>query len=257
MQSPFQVYKITNLKLTMTSDSVFCIRLTLDKTIEIREFEVDVNRKYRYKSNNGVRIFFKELIEKGKLVSGKYIYAKLGFGKRYIWIESIRYFDIVFEFEKELREKKYADFITALPIYEFLAKIGRSKNSDESISLTGEWYGRKIFNVDRSSFCVIEKYDYERLNYRNIELIFNNFYKNKPLPKQTDEDEKPLRYEMQKYSGIFLVKYVDRVHSNFHKSRSRNDYCGESYGNEIKLGELLSDEQKKFLADLKHHSQIT
>lgn len=163
----YEVYKITKLSPKYISEGMISLSITLDNSIKIREFEIDLERKYRSRArgpNNTVKELFQRKIKEGKLKNNIYIYAKLGFGKHFCWIEYIRDFDMIPKFISELEKNKEAEFSTDLPIYQLLLKAGREVLDDNSIRLRGQWSDRKVIKYGFNTYCLIDNEDLTRLH---------------------------------------------------------------------------------------------
>ncbi|HDM8199145.1 TPA: hypothetical protein P0E36_005351 [Vibrio harveyi] len=234
-------YKLTKAEISKTKNGHEIYKLELDSRIVVTKLvPFHKDRKYDklyqiYKDSNNS---FDPIIGKIIVIDAR----KNSYGYEFRTIYS---FDMLGDFKKELDSKKGNVFSTKLPIYKFLKMIGRKVEYDNSIKIKSE-YGELCISED--NICYRTDISSSELNFDNIALIFDNFYKNIDLPAyDPQEGGKKSYYTMDKIS---IIRMENHVKVSYRMTTS-GDYDKWVPSTVLKIGDKLTEEQISFLNSTK------
>lgn len=239
----YNLYKINAVKSKKTrkGDDVFSIQL--DNSVWINNINPEVVWLSSGLDNKSlIKAIHKYWMENNYNLDGligKYIFASYSnsdYGLKFDYVKSV---DIVGDFKKLLDKSNNRAFFTDLPIYSFLENRQYKKNEDNSISLRNPYHNMRIVNLNDITIC----YEYTEmkdvLTIKNIELIYNKFYKGICPPRKENVDSK---YELEYISIIQnSTKYYTTTTSKKDKKPTRTSNVI------LTIGDKLNDEQLKFL----------
>jgi hypothetical protein len=178
-------FKITGTKITTSKRGYTIYNLQLNNRIWATKLapvrKIDEHSDFLYllcKKENG---------SINSLV-GKYIFAEIVNTQYGYQIELISSFDIITEFQKLLDDNKGVAFSTQLPIYDFLNDRGCTVEPDCSIRLKSPYDYYHILKKYGSTVCFKKTTEKNILNFENIHIIFDTFFKGKEPPEWNIDD---------------------------------------------------------------------
>lgn len=237
----YNVFKVTaaTVKSTQKGYKLFNLQLNKDlwvtKLFPLRKVDQITDSLYKQYTKNDNNLDF---------ITGRYIAIELKetkFGMNFGHIES---FDVIFDFKKLLDSYNGKGFQTRINIFDFLKDNGYPVNADNSITLKAPYSQLNIRLHCGTTVCYPNKPAEGTLTLENIELIYDNFYKDKYIDNgNPDRDEQ--------YSATSVAIIVNR--KIYHKSLSKT-LSNDSF-EILKVGDKLSEEQCQFLAKQALHKQ--
>lgn len=238
------VYKVTAASIGKTQKGYEIYKLQLSnsfwvtKLIPLRSLERKYNELYkRYKENNSL-----------EFLVGKYISISLHQSEYGVEFGSISSFDVLQDFKKELDASNGKSFATSLPIYDFLLNMQRIIEFDGSIKILSNYDDMRISKVNDVNVCY--QYDISKsndyLNFKNIDQIFMEFYKDLPLPAFSESEGGEKSYYTISMMDGGIVRMDNHIRVS-HRMTTSGDYNKWVLNMIQKIGEKLPENQVNFL----------
>ena len=227
------IYKVTSASAGKTKNGYQIFKLQLNNSILATKLfplgEVDKIRDklfQLYTKNNSSLEF----------LVGKYVSIWLNKTQYGIEFGLINSFDAIQEFKDLLDNAKEKAFFTNMGMYEFLKRKNHSTNTDGSITLKAP-YDR--FNLTEKNVCYPNDMKNNCLTLDNIEIIFNQFYRDKVIDNgNIDMDEKYV------LTNVAIVKNRRIFHKYKTKTISNADF------DVLRVGDLLTEEQYGYILQI-------
>lgn len=144
-------------------------------------------------------------------------------------------YDVFDSIYRLLKKNQDTSFQILYPIYKILKKKGRKPNPDKSFTLKGEF---SHYNVNKNNVCYINTLSDEHVNFKNIVLIYEEFYKGKA------EEGNHWSKSYNLTGGFAIIENIWR--------ETKRSYAGTSYSTVLRrVGDILSPEEKLFLNNYK------
>lgn len=248
-------YKITSIKERKTKKEDIVYSILLDDNIWINNINPDLIWQSSGKKNMGIikeinKFWIKNNHSLDSL-KGKYIsagFSKSDFGLKFDYVSSL---DIIKDFKDELDNSNGEVFITSLPIYQFLEKANYQKNNDSSINIKSKFNNMRIKYIDpdcpytKRILCYPHYNTNDVLTLTNIEAIFNKFYADLKYDAPNVDRDGSWKYSI---SSLKTEIQKDIRHCRVsYKMTTSGDYDYWESETVLKIGNKLTDEQKKFL----------
>ncbi len=207
-------YKVFKLQL---NNSIYATKL-----VPLRKLDRKYDKLYqRYLQHDSISFLV------GSYISVSLI--KSEYGHQFISIGS---FDAVQEFKDLLDRSKGKAFFTSIDMYDFLKIKNYSVNKNGSITLKAPYDG---FNLTENNVCYPNNLKDNCLTPDNIEIIFNQFYKDKIIDSgNPDRDEKYV------LTAVAIVINRNIYHKYKSKTISNDNF------DVLRIGDSLSVEQYEF-----------
>jgi hypothetical protein len=227
------IYKVTSASVGKTKNGYQIYKLQLNNSIlatklfPLRELDKKCDKLFQLYTKNNRSLEF---------LVGKYVSIWLNKTQYGIEFSSIVSFDAIQEFKDLLDNSKGKAFFTNMGMYEFLKRKNHSTNTDGSITLKAP-YDR--FNLTENNVCYPNDMKNNCLTLDNIEIIFNQFYRDKVIDNgNPDNDEKYV------LTNVAIVKN-QRIYHNY-KSKTISD---ENF-DVLRVGDLLTEEQYEYILQI-------
>lgn len=227
------IYKVTSASVGKTKNGYQIYKLQLNNSIlatklfPLREVDKIRDKSFQLYTKNNSSLEF---------LVGKYVSIWLNKTQYGIEFSSIDSFDAIQEFKDLLDNSKEKAFFTNMGMYEFLKRKNHSTNTDGSITLKAP-YDR--FNLTEKNVCYPNDMKNNCLTLDNIEIIFNQFYRDKVI-----DNGNPDRAEKYVLTNVAIVK----------NRRIYHKYKGETISDEnfdvLRVGDLLTEEQYEYILQI-------
>lgn len=231
------IYKVTSATVSTTKKGYKIFKLQLNNSILASKLAPSRKRDKEYDSLYKI---YEENNESLEFLVGKYIAISLyesNYGMNFSYITSYNSID---DFKKLLDESQKKAFSTDIPIYDFLKQRKYKINHDNSITLKKPYEYFNILNKHGVTVCYPNKLKLNVLTIDNIEIIFNNFYKEKYI--ETNNLDLDCKY---KISHISIVKNCRKFH------KTKGGVVSDSDTDVLKIGDKLNEDQLIFLSQVK------
>jgi len=235
------VYKVTAASIGETKRGYKIYKLQLNnsiwatKLIPLSKLERKYNKLYQVYIENNNSLDF---------LIGKYISISMSQSQYGAEFSSISSFDVLQDFKNELDASEGEAFATHLPIYDFLSNIQRTKEADGSIKITSNFKDMRISKINGINVCCQYDKSFERLNLNNLEQIFNEFYKDIPLPAYAPgASESYYKLDMNEVAIVKMDHHI-KVSTKMTTSGDYDKWIPKVIK---KIGNKLQEEQVQFL----------
>lgn len=271
----YKIYKITNTKITETKNGNIIFNLELNNTIWASKNSGKNNSAFYIKKEQEheqlLHNLRNSLIESGVMqkktikktpipekkdmtihelydnyktlnsLIGQFITTSLVKSNYGTNFDNILSYNSLKDFKELLDNSKKRAFISKIPIYSFLKEQGYNINIDGSITLRQEYDSFNIRERYGEVICYPNNLGTDRLTFENIEIIYNNFYKDKE--DCMDSETRSCSYYLREIAISIICNTYTK-------------HMGECRGSQetsvLKIGDKLTDEMIKFL--VKSHS---
>lgn len=230
---PQQAFRVTKASIEKSRKGSEIFKLELNSSIvatqliPYADYARKTNKLYQLTKVHGAEIG----TVVGKLVSLNL--EKNSYGFEFSEVVSC---DVISDFQELLEKSNGKAFDTKIDIYTVLVNRKYPINSDESITLRGSFSALSIQKKEGLVVCYPNDLDETHLTIKNIELIYNQFYKDvDPDPYNPDRISK---YHLLP-SGIWVSS------ENQHKDSGRT--LSSSYYSEIVIGDKLTKDHLDFV----------
>ncbi len=223
------VFKVTAAIVSETKRGYKVFKLQLNKEIwvtkllPLNEKDKDRDGLYQYYVRN----------ESISFLVGRYIEILFGHSDYGYEFYSILSFDVIKDFKVLLDNSNGKAFSTRMDMYSFLVSKNYHINADSSITLNPPY---EKFDLSKKNICYPNYLSDDVLNMKNIEFIFNSFYKN--LSIETNDLDRDEKYVLTPLSIAINSK---RYHK--YKSKTLSDITTDV----LRIGDTLSNEHIEFL----------
>lgn len=164
-------------------------------------------------------------------IIGKVISIDIWDEQQKIKIINVYAYDVFRHIYKLLKENRETSFDVLYPLYKILKKLGRKQNSDGSFTLKGEF---SHYNVNHNNICYINTISDRHINFENIILIYEKFYKD----NYSEGNHWSREYSLT--NGFAIIESVWR--------ETKLSYAGRTDSTILRrVGDELSIEEKLFL----------
>jgi hypothetical protein len=236
------IYKVTAASIEKTKKGYKIFKLQLDKSflatklVPFSKVDQIFCKLYNlYAKNN----------ESLAPLVGKFISVSLNKTKFGMEIYSIESVDVLQDFRIKLDYSKGEAFSTTLPIYDFLSNMQRVIEPDDSIKLATDFGDMRISKIDGVNVCYQYNTSNEYLNLKNINQIFDRFYKDVILPPYDNETDRNSYYKIS-LNEVGIVRMENHVKVSY-KMTTSGDYDKWLSTVVQKIGKKLPEEHVHFL----------
>jgi len=232
------IYKVTEANVGKTKKGYQIYKLQLNnsffvtKLLPLRKRDRKYSKLYQLYSENNNSLNF---------LIGEYISISLRQSQYGIEFITIISFNAILEFQDLLDGSKGKAFSTRMDIYEFLQRKNYPINKDNSITLKGPYNN---FNITDKNVCYPNKMEDNCLTPCNIEVIYNQFYKDKII-----DNRNPDRDSKYVLTPVAILENRKIYHKSKSKTIANDDF------DVLRIGDLLSEEQNHYIQKLR--SNIT
>lgn len=226
------IYKVTKADVGTTKNGFQIYNIQLNNSIlatklfPLRELDKRFSNLYKYYIENGSSLDF---------LVGKFISISLNQTRYGVEIGSIESFDAIKDFKELLDRHIGKAFCTSINMYEFLKFRKYPVNIDGSIKLK-EPYAN--FNIKSNNICYPNNLGIDFLLLENIELIYNQFYKDKVI-----ENRDPDCSEKYALTSVAIIRSRTKYHKYKSKIISNHSFDVQ------RVGDILTKEQKDYLVN--------
>jgi hypothetical protein len=230
------VYKVTEATIGETKRGFKIYKLQLNnsiwatKLVPLRKLERKYNKLFQlYEENNNSLNF----------LAGKYISISLNQSQYGFEFSSIISFDALTEFKELLDRSQGKAFSTTMNIYNFLKVKNYSINQDNSITLKAPYGNFNIVHKNGITVCYPNKLEDNCLSLDNIEIVYNQFYKNKVIDNgNPDRDSK------------YVLTPVAIVENRKIYHKYKGGTISDDNFDVLRIGDSLSEEQYSYILSL-------
>lgn len=241
----WKVYKVTAASIERTKRNYEIYKIQLNNQIwatqlvPLRTFDRKYSKLYQLYSENNKSLDF---------LIGKYISTSVSKNEYGFEFGAIGSFDVLQDFKKEVDASNGKAFATRLPIYEFLSHIKRPIESDGSIKIVSNYGDMRVSNINGITVCCQHDMSNKFLNLANIDLIFDRFYKDVPLPAYDPTEGGSKSYYAINMMETGIVRMDNHVKISYKMTKS-GDYDKWIATPVQKIGDELPKEQVQYLDD--------
>lgn len=224
------IYKVTSASVGKTKNGYQIYKLQLNNSIlatrlfPLREVDKIRDKLFQLYTKNNSSLEF---------LVGKYVSIWLTKTQYGIEFGLINSFDAIQEFKDLLDKSKEKAFFRDMGMYEFLKRKNHSTNTDGSITLKAP-YDR--FNLTEKNVCYPNDMKNNCLTLDNIEIIFNQFYRDKVI-----DNGNPDWAEKYVLTNVAIVNNRRIFHKYKTKTISDEDF------DVLRVGDLLTEEQYEYI----------
>lgn len=240
------LYKVTAASIKETKNGYEIYKLQLNhsfwatKLVPFRKSDMANDESYC----KLYRLYIKNNESLDSLV-GKYVLVYLNKTKYGMEFDSLDSVDVLQDFKDDLDHAKGEAFSTILPMFDFLSNMQRVIEPDGSIKLSTDFGDIRISKVDGVNVCCQYDTSNSYLNLKNINKIFDRFYKEVTLPPYNSESDHKSYYKIS-LSEVGIVRMDHRVKVSY-KMTTSGDFNRWDSTLTQKIGTKLPEEQVHFL----------
>lgn len=231
------IYKVTEAAIGKTKRGYQIYKLQLNNSIwatklfPLRKLDRKYNKLFQLYTENNNNLEF---------LVGKYISISLNQSQYGVEFSSINSFDAIQEFKDLLDGSQGKAFSTIMDVYKFLKNRNYSINQDNSITLKDPYGNFNIIDKNGITVCYPNKLEDNCLSLGNIELIYNQFYKDKVI-----DNGNPDRDSKYVLTPVAIVENRKIYHKYKSKTIANDNF------DVLRIGDLLSDEQYDYILNIK------
>lgn len=236
-----KIYKVTSATVNTTKNGYKVFKLQLNNSIwasklfPLRKYDLEHDKLYKLYTEKNNLDFLKD-----KFISISIYPSQYGYEFSYILS-----YDALEDFKKQLYTANGSAFSTKLPIYDFLSSMQRNIEQDGSIKIISDLGDIRVSKIDDVDICYQFDISNEKLNLKNIELIFNRFYKD-ILPRRTASGDLSDSYYTISMHDVAIVR-MDHDVKVSNKMTLSGDYNRWITNVILRIGDKLPEEHIQFL----------
>lgn len=237
-----KIYKVTSATVGTTKKGYNIFKLQLNNSIlatrlfPLKEYERKYDKLYLLYLENKSLDFLE-----GKLISVSVSHSQYGYQ-----FSRISSFDVLKDFKQEVDSSKGEAFSTKLPIFDFLSSMHRSIEPDGSIKIHSDFGDMRVSKINGVDICHPFDTSIEKLNLKNINYIFNKFYKDVDLPACSESEGGSKSYYKISMEDAAIVRMDNHVKVSY-KMTTSGDYDRWNTYPVLKIGDRLPDDYIQFL----------
>lgn len=247
MFNKYSIYKVTAaiVEKTKRNFEIYKIQLNNEfcvaKLVPLGALDRECSKLYQLYTKNNKSLDF---------LIGKYISISVARNKYGFEFNSIESFDVFQDFKKAVDGSNGNAFSTRLPIYDFLSNIKRPIEHDGSIKIVSDYGDMRVSKAKGVTVCCRHDVSSDFLNLANIDLVFDKFYKDVPLPAYDPIDGGSNSYYEVNMAEVGIVKMDNHVKVS-HKMTTSGDYNKWIAKPVLKIGDELPQELVQYLDDVR------